>query len=67
MSRSAEELKAEIMRLPHEELRAFRAWYENFDADEWDRQIEKDVAAGKFDELAEAALSDHRGGRSRRL
>ena len=67
MSRNAEELKAEILRLPRDELRAFREWYESFDADEWDRQIERDATSGRLDELADAALSDHEGGKSRRL
>ena len=36
-----------------EELAAFRAWFEQYDADQWDRQIEADVASGKLDALAE--------------
>lgn len=67
MNRSAEEIRKEVMQLSDEELRAFREWYENFDAEEWDRQMEKDVADGKLDDLAKAALSDHEGGKSRRL
>lgn len=34
-----------------EERADFRAWYAQFDADEWDRQIEGDVAAGRLDWL----------------
>jgi hypothetical protein len=33
----------------------FLAWYADFDASAWDRQIEQDVAAGKLDAHAAAA------------
>ena len=39
--------------------------YETLEADweAWDRQLEKDVKAGKLDQLAEEALEDLRAGR----
>jgi hypothetical protein len=40
---------------------------EELDADEWDRQIEADIKAGKLDELVERALRDHAAGRTREL
>jgi hypothetical protein len=40
---------------------------EEVDADEWDRQIEADIKAGKLDELVERALRDHAAGRTREL
>jgi len=64
---SAEEIKSKIMQLPHEELRAFREWYESFDADEWDKQMKDDAASGKLDDLAAEAISDHNSGRSKGL
>ena len=67
MSRSAEEIKEDVLQLPDDELKAFRAWYEQFDADRWDRQIEEDAHRGKLDELAEEALNDHRSGKTKRL
>ncbi|MBM5798335.1 MAG: hypothetical protein FJ060_09315 [Cyanobacteria bacterium K_Offshore_0m_m2_072] len=36
----------------------FRAWYEAFDASEWDSQMECDVATGHLDWLAEESLGD---------
>ena len=50
-----ERLEREIERLLPEERVAFREWYEAFDAAEWDRQMEADVAAGKLDRVATAA------------
>ncbi len=49
------------------ELARFRAWFEAFDAVQFDGAIERDVQAGKLDRLAEEALAAHRAGRSREL
>jgi len=49
--------------LSKEELSEFRAWFGEFDAEAWDRQLEEDVAAGRLDFLAEEALHDLRNGR----
>ncbi|PON16422.1 hypothetical protein C2W62_18575 [Candidatus Entotheonella serta] len=67
MTRSVQELTQAISELPKDQLSEFRAWYEQFDAEAWDRQIEEDVAAGKLDALAEAALADHQAGRTKKL
>ena len=40
---------------------------EEFDADAWDRQIEKDVRDGRLDALAEEALRDLDSGRTTEL
>jgi hypothetical protein len=60
-------LELEVKELSADERAAFLKWFEEFDADEWDRQIEADVQAGKLDALAERALRDHAAGRSREL
>jgi hypothetical protein len=62
-----EKLERQIAALSAEERALFREWYEQYDAAEWDRQLEADAAAGKLDHLADAALADHRAGRSREL
>lgn len=41
-----------IAQLPPQELAEFRAWFERFDATEWDRQLERDVQSGALDWLA---------------
>ncbi len=48
---SVQELEQAISKLPAEELSQLATWFEEFMADEWDRQIERDVAAGKFDKI----------------
>ena len=62
-----EQLEQKIQNLPEAELAKFRAWFAEFDANVWDRQIERDVSAGKLDGLADKALRDHASGKIRPL
>jgi hypothetical protein len=62
-----ERAESEIQQMSAEELAKFRAWFAAFDAQEWDRQIEEDVKAGKLDALADRALRDHEAGRTTKL
>ena len=52
--------------LSQEDLAKFRTWFAEFDAADWDRQFEADVAEGRLDALAEKALKDLRKGGSRK-
>ena len=62
-----EKIEQDVRKLKRNELPAFRRWFREFDSDEWDRQIEEDVLAGKLDKLAEEALAAHRAGKSKEL
>jgi hypothetical protein len=57
------EIEEAIRQLPPNELQAFRAWFAEFDAAAWDRQLGQDVAAGRLDALAGEALQDRQEGR----
>lgn len=57
------EIESAVAKLSREELSAFRGWFEEFDAEAWDRQFEADVKAGRLDSLADEALRDLREGR----
>ncbi|MBF6568030.1 MAG: hypothetical protein IVW54_04040 [Candidatus Binataceae bacterium] len=59
-----EALEKRVSGLSAEELAQFRQWFAGFDAAAWDRQIERDVTAGKLDALADEALRDHAGSKS---
>ncbi len=59
-----EQLEKEIQKLSAQELAEFRLWYADFDGQAWDAQIEADARAGKLDALADAALKEHKAGRS---
>lgn len=62
-----ESIEKAVEALPPAELAEFRRWFAEFDAEAWDRQLERDAAAGKLDKLAAEALSDHHSGSSRPL
>jgi hypothetical protein len=62
-----QEIENAVRHLSADELAKFRAWFAEFDADLWDRQLEQDVAAGRLDKLAEEALADLRDGRCTEL
>ena len=62
-----EDLEKAVSKLRREDLARFRAWFDAFDADRFDKQIEEDAKSGKLDGLADAALEEHRKGRTRDL
>jgi len=62
-----QKLEQEIESLSAEELARFRAWFLEFDWDQWDDQLQRDAASGKLRELAEEALNDHKLGLTKPL
>jgi hypothetical protein len=64
---TAEDIEKAVEQLAPRELARFRAWFEIFDAKQFDAAIERDARAGKLDTHAEEALAAHRAGRSREL
>lgn len=67
MDGSLREIKDAVSSLSQEQLDEFRSWYERFDAQMWDRRIERDAKDGRLDAIADAALADHAAGKSKRL
>ncbi len=57
------EIEEAVSKLSHAELAAFRDWFAEFAAAEWDGQIERDAAAGRLDGLANEALDELDHGR----
>ena len=57
---TVDEIERAIEKLSDEELAEIRGWL-------WDRDIERDAAAGRLDRLAEEALEEYRVGKARRL
>lgn len=57
-----EEIEKEVQGLKPDELQNFRKWFWDFEAQEWDRQFEKDALSGKLDSLVEAALKSYKSG-----
>jgi hypothetical protein len=48
---SVKEIEAAVSQLPPMDLADFSEWFEEFQADAWDRQIAQDVRAGRFDSI----------------
>lgn len=55
---SVQELESAVTRLTPEELSAFSQWFEEYLADKWDREIERDALAGRFDAAGARAKVD---------
>ena len=66
MSR-VEEIEEQLRKLSGPELRELRAWLDEYENRNWDEQFDAEFAAGKWDELGEQALLDHREGKSTAL
>jgi hypothetical protein len=62
-----EQIESRIKNLSPEDLAELRAWFAEFDAEVWDRQIEADAKAGKLNQLIEKSLAEHQAGKSRPL
>jgi len=62
-----EKLENEVKKLNPDELAAFRHWFRKYDSDEWDKEIEGDILAGRLDRLAGEAIAAHKVGRTREI
>ena len=58
------ELEKAIANLSAEELARFAGWFEEYMADQWDRQIEQDAVAGRLDQILRKVDKDIDAGRS---
>ncbi len=65
--RTATELQQAIMELSETEYAQFRRWFDEYDSDEWDRQIKEDAKAGRLDGLAAEAWEAKQQGTLRDL
>jgi hypothetical protein len=60
-----EMLEQTVKQLSPGERAAFRSWFIEFDATEWDRQIEMDSETGKLDKLVQSAVEEHKAGKTK--
>ena len=52
-----EQIEAAILTLPSDEFQRLRQWFFDLDYQQWDEQLEQDVANGKLEALAEEAIA----------
>ncbi len=57
-------IEKQIKTLSAKEVAKLREWFLEFDWMLWDQQVERDVAAGKLNGLADKALRDHAAGKT---
>ena len=60
---SVEELEVVVSHLSPEELARFSEWFGEFLGEQWDRQIEADVVAGRLEAAGQRADDDFDAGR----
>jgi hypothetical protein len=60
---SVQELENAIRQLSPEEFTRLTNWLDEYRADQWDRQIEADILAGRLDEAGRRADADFDAGR----
>ena len=56
---SLHRLESQVAALPESELRRFRSWFDEFDAQRWDKALSADIENGKLDAFAEEALAQY--------
>ena len=59
------EIEAAIGKLPRDQFLELIVWIKGQFQNEWDRQIEDDVKAGRLDHLAREAIAEYRAGHTR--
>ena len=64
---SLAELEKEVLKLSPGELSAFTRWLDDYASRLWDEQIERDVAAGRLDQLGRKADEDFEAGQCSEL
>jgi hypothetical protein len=64
---SISEIEQAITELSPEELARLRAWFDEYYAEVWDKQIEDDVKAGRLDKLISEANEEYEAGSSKPL
>jgi len=62
-----QEIEQAVAELSSKELARFRAWFEEFDAQVWDEQIERDAKSGKLDKIADKAIRNYQAGKAKEL
>ncbi len=64
---SITEIEQAITELSPEELALFRAWFDEYYAQVWDEQIEKDAKSGRLDRIISEVDEEYDAGLSKPL
>lgn len=61
------QIEQEIKKLRGTRLIKLRDWFRKYDSDAWDREIMRDVRAGRLNGLARKAVAEHKAGKTKEL
>ena len=61
------ELEQAVTQLSEQELALFRAWFDEYYAQIWDKQIEEDAKSGRLDKLIAEVNEEYNAGLSKPL
>ncbi|MDQ2730823.1 MAG: hypothetical protein M3Y56_04115 [Armatimonadota bacterium] len=64
---NVQEIEQAITQLPSSQVAELSVWLEEFQAQAWDKQIEEDARAGRFNKLIEQAKVEYAAGRCKPL
>lgn len=64
---SVEELESAVSKLTASELARFSNWFSEFAADQWDKQIERDIRARRFEAAGKRADKNFEAGHCKPL
>lgn len=61
------EIESAILQLPPDEFQKLVKWFSDLDYKRWDGQLEKDIAYGKLEALAQEAVAEYESGHCREI
>lgn len=64
---TVKEIERAIESLPKSDIAELATWFEKFESEMWDDQIENDAANGRFDDIFAEVVAEHAAGRTREL
>jgi hypothetical protein len=64
---TVQDIERAIRKLSHEELAQLKQRIADYEWEQWDKQLEKDIKAGRLDALAQEALQELREGKTTEL
>lgn len=62
-----EQIEAAILSLPSHDFEKLRLWFFDLDYERWDEQLERDIADGRLEALAQEAISEFQAGHCREI
>ena len=61
------EIQSAVRALPEQQFGVFSSWFDNYEEEHWDRQIECDQKSGPLLDMMNKARSDFEAGKCTRL